>query len=597
MQLTGNTIGGVKIGQRLGGGAFGQVYEGYQPHLERRVAVKFLSETYGEDPYFIKRFTREAKIAANVDHPNVVRAYDAGEADAKRGEPPGLFYIIMELVEGSSLDDVVKRDGKVDSKTALGWMKQSAAGLAAAHQSGLVHRDIKPANLMLDSGEHIKVADFGLARTIDRSTALTVSGTVLGTPNYMSPEQCESREADARSDLYSLGATFFHLLTGRPPFEADTALQVMYLHTSAPRPSIEPEDDIGRQLDTVIRKLLAIRQADRYQSADELLTSLRGIELGHVPRPAVETCSPGEGPRVIELRGDQLAKRGQWTMALAAYREASGADPDNQRLTKKVEEASRHAREEAFHDFISQGQRRVADGKYDEGLELFNWALSLAPSEGDRAKARRTVDKVVAMRRTKRTVRRIATGFGLLILTIAIAGSIEPISRAWRDYREARPWGESLDQDAEFFVVSEAGTYRCVISLPTNWKRKENAPKGCLVMERDASDGIAASVTVRLETADLRPHQYLDQVKEDLRRNSRRFYTFDFSGLLETGNNSSIGVGGHYAELSGRAHFLIVSVRTRGALFDVRLTIEQPPSVEGEKFFRRVMKTFKINRS
>jgi serine/threonine protein kinase len=213
----------------LGSGAMGDVWLAHDPDLRRDVAIKTLRSEYAQDPEFLQRFFREAASAARLHHTNTMAIY---RVDSE-GKTP---YIAMEFIDGVSLDKIIKRQGSLPWRDATEIIRDAAAGLAAAHELGLVHRDIKPANLMRTTRGITKVVDFGLARATSSSTEISRTGVLLGTPAYMAPELWLGKPADASSDIYALTLTYFHLLAGRPPFEAEQSIQVGYQHRYEPLP-------------------------------------------------------------------------------------------------------------------------------------------------------------------------------------------------------------------------------------------------------------------------------------------------------------------------------------------------------------------------
>ena len=261
-------IGPYVVRRKLGEGGMGVVWLAHDPGLERDVAVKVLPSECAKDELYLKRFLREARAAAKLSHPNTVTIYQVG-ADGS------LVYLAMELVDGTSLAEQIESGEPMDWREATRAIRDAAAGLAAAHEIGLVHRDIKPANLMRTTSGVTKVVDFGLARVQAANTQLTQQGTFLGTPAYMAPEQWMGKEADARTDLYSLVCTYYHLLTGQPPYEAPSIPALGYQHRYEPIP--DPRELVPDLPEAVCRVLARGAQkapADRYQTAAELIAAL-----------------------------------------------------------------------------------------------------------------------------------------------------------------------------------------------------------------------------------------------------------------------------------------------------------------------------------
>jgi urea transport system substrate-binding protein len=271
----GRRLGKYTIVGVLGCGGMGVVYEAVDTVLDRRVAVKLLPEATASDAEALRRFLAEAKAAARLNHPNTVQIF---EVDRRGGD----HYIVMELVRGGSAADFVKARGRFNWPEAVRVIADACRGLQAAHDAGLVHRDIKPANIMRAADGEVKPADFGLAKGVGGSAGgQTTAGAIVGTPHYMSPEQCESRPLDARSDVYSLGATFFHLLTGRPPFDADQPLQILFAHCSRPAPDpAEIAPEVPAACSAIVRRAMAKDPADRYPTAGAMLADLEAAASG-----------------------------------------------------------------------------------------------------------------------------------------------------------------------------------------------------------------------------------------------------------------------------------------------------------------------------
>jgi serine/threonine protein kinase/predicted RNA-binding Zn-ribbon protein involved in translation (DUF1610 family) len=257
--------------RKLGAGAMGEVFLGRDRMLERDVAIKILPRELAADPTRLDRFVREAQAAARLNHANAVTVFQVGVED-------GLPFLVMEVMDGGSLADSIAETGPMEWRAATRAIRDAAAGLAAAHEAGLVHRDIKPANLMRTAKGIVKVADFGLARSQTQATQLTQTGTVIGTPAFMAPEQWRGGEPDPRSDLYALTCTYYALVTGRPPFEAPTVPAVMYQHLT--QPPADPRQYMPRLPDGVCAILARGTQKDpsaRYQSGAELISDLDAL--------------------------------------------------------------------------------------------------------------------------------------------------------------------------------------------------------------------------------------------------------------------------------------------------------------------------------
>jgi eukaryotic-like serine/threonine-protein kinase len=279
--LIGVRLGDFQILRRLGRGGMAEVYAARQLSLRREVAVKVLRPEFAKDEDYVRRFRREARSAAKLNHPNIVTVLDVGSQD-------DVTYMVQELVDGENLKVIVEQSGAFPPESVREILVSVALALVEADSAGIVHRDIKPENLIRSSNGILKVADFGLARVTvggeSSMAGMTQVGMTLGTPRYMSPEQIQGREVDARSDLYSLGVTAYHLLTGKPPFDAEdpVALAVKHLHDipmpleSARASTTGKHEIIADDLIAIIGRLMAKSPDDRFASASDLLHTLTG---------------------------------------------------------------------------------------------------------------------------------------------------------------------------------------------------------------------------------------------------------------------------------------------------------------------------------
>jgi|GEM_PF-1202922 len=272
--MQGRQIGGCRIERLIGRGGMGAVYEAVQLSLERQVALKILPENVSEDEIYTARFEREARSIAALNHPNIVQVYDMGKDEAS-----GLYYIVMEYVEGGSLAGNVKVP--LGEKDALRYAAQAAEGLGAAHGQGIIHRDIKPDNLLLDRYDRVKIVDFGLARGLDASVQLTGSGSTLGTPAYMSPEQGMGHEVDTRTDIYSLGATLYTILAGAYPYKAESPISMVVAHANQPEPKIRKKaSHVSRKTEDLIVRAMAKKPARRFPDGKAFAEAARAILSG-----------------------------------------------------------------------------------------------------------------------------------------------------------------------------------------------------------------------------------------------------------------------------------------------------------------------------
>ena len=262
----GSVFAGYRIEELAGRGGMGVVYRATQLDLGRPVALKLIAPEFADDALFRQRFKRESRLAASIDHPNVIPLYEAGELD-------GALFLSMRWVEGTDLDTLIRRGGGLEPERAAGSVGQIGAALDAAHSRGLIHCDVKPANALVVAGpvEHVYLTDFGLVKRLRASAALTRSGQLLGTLDYVAPEQIQRTAGDARSDVYSLGCVLFHCLTGRVPFETDDDVAKIYAHVneSPPAPS-ELAPGVPPGLDLVVAHAMEKDPEQRFASAGEL---------------------------------------------------------------------------------------------------------------------------------------------------------------------------------------------------------------------------------------------------------------------------------------------------------------------------------------
>jgi serine/threonine protein kinase len=280
----GDVFAGIRIDAVAGRGGMGVVYAGTHLALNRRVALKLIAPGYAQTPEFRERFKRESRTAASIDHPNVIPIYDAGEEG-------GQLYVTMRLASGTDLGELIKTSGRLDSLLAGNLIAQVGAALDAAHREGLVHRDVKPANALIefrDGHAHAYLTDFGLTKHAASESALTSTGVVVGTVDYMAPEQIEGKPADARSDVYALGCVLYHAVCGCVPFLRDSPMAVMYAHTRTPPPPLRTVvRDVAPALEEVIARAMAKDPADRYPSAGDLGRAALAAAAGQ-PLPTSE---------------------------------------------------------------------------------------------------------------------------------------------------------------------------------------------------------------------------------------------------------------------------------------------------------------------
>ncbi|RDI48342.1 Stk1 family PASTA domain-containing Ser/Thr kinase [Nocardia mexicana] len=278
-----------ELGEIIGFGGMSEVHKARDLRLGRDVAIKVLRADLARDPTFYLRFKREAQNAAALNHPAIVAVYDTGEAEVDGGPLP---YIVMEYVDGDTLRDIVRGKGPLPPRRAMEVIADVCAALDFSHKNGIVHRDMKPANIMINRQGAVKVMDFGIARAIaDSSNPMTQTAAVIGTAQYLSPEQARGEQVDARSDVYSVGCVLYEILTGEPPFTGDSPVAVAYQHVREdPRLPSHVHPGVPRELDSVVLKAMSKNPANRYQTAAEMRADLIRVLGGQKPHaPMVMT--------------------------------------------------------------------------------------------------------------------------------------------------------------------------------------------------------------------------------------------------------------------------------------------------------------------
>ena len=306
---------------RLGVGGMATVYLAEDSSLGRKVALKVMAERYAEDGEFVERFRREAQAAARLNHPNIIAVYDRGEAD---GRP----YIAMEYLQGRTLKQVIQKEGQLPPERAIAIAMQVLAGLRYAHEHGVVHRDVKPHNVLVGDDGRIKVTDFGIAHAGDPQ--MTEVGSIVGTAQYLSPEQARGRSVGPQTDIYSLGVVLYEMLAGRVPFEGDSSVAIAMQHVSdAPPPLQALAPDVPDSLALVVAHAMLKDPAQRYGSADEFGADLDRVRRGLTPvaATAVTSVIPREPTEMIPaVEATRIAPRPR--RGLAAHGRQAAAAPD-----------------------------------------------------------------------------------------------------------------------------------------------------------------------------------------------------------------------------------------------------------------------------
>jgi len=325
LDLSDCTLGEFRLLRRLGAGGMAQVYLAEQTSLKRNVAIKVMRSDFGSDDTHRKRFEHEARAAAGLNHPNIVQVFAVGEEENTQ-------YIAQEYVQGANLRQYLQKKKPPNTQISLHLMKQVSSALHAAHQAGIVHRDIKPENIMVTRRMVAKVTDFGLAQLTlgGERVNLTQMGVTMGTPLYMSPEQVNGAAVDARSDLYSMGVTFYHLLSGSPPFRAATAFALAYKHLNEDAPSLQDvRPDLPPSLIKVVHRLMLKDPAERFPDARAVLSELKRIEKsGEMGSHFAQAEEPESANTWQELKPTrrQLKKYALWCLAVFLIAAGAGRD-------------------------------------------------------------------------------------------------------------------------------------------------------------------------------------------------------------------------------------------------------------------------------
>ena len=378
-------LGRYTLVKRLGAGAMGVVFEAIQDDLDRRVALKIMPRLLMGDPDFLRRFKQEARSVAGLNHPNIVTVYETGS-------DRGFHFFSMELVDGASLEQLQEKNGRLPVAEAIRYITQAAHGLQHAWECGIIHRDIKPSNLMVNKKGILKIADFGLAKN-PAGSMKTHTGQGMGTPYYLSPEQwSDAKKADERSDIYSLGATFYHLITGRPPFDGDAPLEVMAKAVTQPLTPVRVLNQrVPRPVAAVVEKMLARRPDDRYQNAVELMAALDAI------RTQEEEATPTLSRWDYIEQTNALYAEHRYAEALDLIREGIALHGANAEFLNQeaiyLSDLGRHA--DALHIFdlaiqmnpqyvnlwANKGRTLRAMGRHLEALKCYDKAIALGPDK------------------------------------------------------------------------------------------------------------------------------------------------------------------------------------------------------------------------
>lgn len=305
--LTGKTFGQYKLLEPISSGGMATIYKAYQPGLDRVVAIKVLPEFLLNQAGFLERFKIEAQAIARLDHPHILPVYDYGEAERTP-------YLVMKYVPGGTLRDLIAR-GPIELRQAAPLLRQMAEALQHAHRQGVIHRDVKPSNVLLQDGQWVQLMDFGLAKLMTGASNITVSGTGVGTPDYMSPEQAQGQPIDQRTDIYSLGVVVYQMLTGDVPFHAETPMAVMLKHIVETPPSVRSLNPaISPEIDQVVMQAMAKSRDDRYTHAVDFAAAFEAALNSADRLPVVQPTSQSTLP----VAPAQAPRRNPWPIVMSA---------------------------------------------------------------------------------------------------------------------------------------------------------------------------------------------------------------------------------------------------------------------------------------
>lgn len=370
-----------RILNKVGSGGFADVYLGEHVQLSRKVAVKILLHSMGSDPEMVERFRRESKAAARLTHPNIIDIYDVGESE-------GVYYFVMKYIEGETLGQKMHRERMIEPGEAIDIVRQVASALAYAHDNSVIHRDIKPGNVMLDGFGKPVLMDFGIAR-LQLGENLTRTGTLMGTPHYLPPEQPLGKPVDGRSDIYSLGIMFYEMLSGGVPFHDEAPIALIYRHINEPPPPLkEKVPDLDTALCEVVHRMIEKQPEKRYQTAHEVAEALDPLAAIYPGRatPGRKSAPGAQSTEKLRLLASEHLKDGQISKALDIYRMIVQRNPDDEEAKQKIEELV--ARQ------LNLVQQDISEQRIESARGRLTQLQTLLPNDARLTQLRSEVDRI-----------------------------------------------------------------------------------------------------------------------------------------------------------------------------------------------------------
>ncbi len=482
------------IVRKLGSGGMAEVYLAEDQELGRKVALKMLNERHARDEQFVERFKREARNAAGLSHPHIVRIYDRGQAE-------GTYYIAMEYLDGPTLKELLVRKGPTPPLTAIKFAREILSALAEAHRHEIVHRDIKPHNVIVSPDWQVKVTDFGIARS--GASQMTEVGSIVGTAQYLSPEQARGAPVDQRSDLYSLGIVLYEMLTGKVPFSGEAAVEIAMKHLSAvPDPPSKLRPEVPRELDAVVMRALAKDPDQRYASADEMDADLARVARGAAVSPRTEeamtqvlsggetmaaaaatiaqappapvTIPPAYRPLRPASAGPPPRRRSRWPLVLALLsiaiaaaggyliyeRVISSLNGSGTVAVADVRDTPQHGAE---LNIQAQGLHTSVDKTTSPSVTVAQGSvISQSPLQGTVVKKRSTVTLVVSSGKPKVTVPKVVGDSESQARAALTSAGLTPLVFA---HHSAAPSGEVTAESPAAGLDSSSRAARCTINV------------------------------------------------------------------------------------------------------------------------------------